>query len=414
MARDCWKLLALTPLLLASLGCAPGEEPVEGGMHEQVADFERGPHRGRWLEDGDFAVELTIFEDGVPPEFRAFVFRDRKPVEPAGVDLEVTLRRLGERIDRIAFVARGDHLLGDKTVHEPHSFDAEIVAREGGREHRFRFSSYENRVTLTPEQIRSVDIAVAAAGSAMISERVVLSGRIAPDADSLARVRARYPGVVRSVRKRVGDPVAPGDVLAVIESNESLQPYELRAQLAGTVIGRDAAPGDFVSVERELFEIADLRTVWVDLDVYRRDIGRLRVGQPVEIDALDGSPLASSKLDYLSAIGAAETQTILARAVLPNPDRMLRPGFFVTAEVEVDRSRVDVAVVPEALQRIGDQDVVFIAVDGTFEARPVEIGRRDANHVEITSGLTDGQQYVAAGSFILKAETGKSGASHDH
>ena len=248
----------------------------------------------------------------------------------------------------------------------------------------------------------------------MISEHVRLNARIAPDADALAHVRARYPGVVRSVRKRLGDPVASGDLLAVIESNESLQPYELRAQMAGTVIARDVAPGDFVSVDRELFEIADLRTVWVDLDVYRRDIGRLRVSQPVEIDALDGSAVAASKLDYLSAIGAAETQTLLARVVLPNPDRTLRPGFFVTAEVEVDRSRVEVSVVPEALQRIGDWDVVFIAVDGTFEAQPVEIGRRDASHVEITSGLTDGQPYVAAGSFILKAEAGKSGASHDH
>jgi cobalt-zinc-cadmium efflux system membrane fusion protein len=414
MARDCWKLIASTLLLLASPGCVPDDELANVGAHEEVADFERGPHDGRWFADGDFAVELMMFEDGVPPEFRAFVFRDRKLVEPAGVELEVTLRRLGESVDRIAFAAHGGYVVGDMTVHEPHSYDAEIVAREGGREHRFQFSSYENRVTLTPDQIRSVGIGVAVAGPATISERVRVHGRIAPDEDTLAHVRARYPGVVRSVRKRLGDTVTPGDLLAVVESNESLQPYELRAQLAGTVIARNAAPGDFVSVDHELFEIADLRTVWVDLDVYRRDVGRLRVGQPVEVDALDGSPLATSKLDYISEIGEAATQTLLARVVLPNPDRLLRPGFFVTAEIEVDRSRVEVAVVPEALQRIGDRDVVFIAVDGTFEARRVEIGRRDTSHVEITSGLMDGQQYVAAGSFMLKAEAGKSGASHDH
>jgi cobalt-zinc-cadmium efflux system membrane fusion protein len=330
------------------------------------------------------------------------------------VELEVVLHRLGMRVDRIAFAARGAYLLGDMTVHEPHSFDAEIVAREGGREHRFRFSSYENRVTLTPEQIQSVGIDVVVAGPATISERVHLNGRIVPDEDSLAHVRARYPGVVRSVRKRLGDTVAPGDVLGVIESNESLQPYELRAQMAGTVIAREIAPGDFVSVDRELFEIADLRNVWVDLDAYRRDIGRLRVGQPVEIDALDGSPLAASSLAYLSAIGAEDSQTLLARVVLPNPDRTLRPGFFVTADVEVERSQIEVAVVPEALQRIGDWDVVFLAVGGMFEAQPVAIGRRDASHVEITSGIAVGQSYVAAGSFILKAEAGKSGASHDH
>ena len=90
----------------------------------------------------------------------------------------------------------------------------------------------------------------------------------------------RFPGVVRSVHKRLGDAVARGDLLAMIESNESLQPFELRAPLAGTVIAKDVAPGEFVSTERELFQIADLASVWVDLDVYRRDFGRLRVGQP--------------------------------------------------------------------------------------------------------------------------------------
>jgi cobalt-zinc-cadmium efflux system membrane fusion protein len=86
----------------------------------------------------------------------------------------------------------------------------------------------------------------------------------------------------------------------------------------------------------------------------------------------------------------------------------------VTAEVEVGTSPVPVAVSLDALQRLRDWDVVFLAAGDVFEAQPVELGRRDALHVEILSGLTAGQPYVAAGSFILKAEAGKSGATHDH
>jgi cobalt-zinc-cadmium efflux system membrane fusion protein len=82
--------------------------------------------------------------------------------------------------------------------------------------------------------------------------------------------------------------------------------------------------------------------------------------------------------------------------------------------VEVAASDVPVAVEATALQRLRDWDVVFIAHGDVFEARPVELGRRDAERVEIVSGLAAGQAYVAAGSFILKAEAGKSGASHDH
>ncbi len=406
---------ALAVLLLLSVapGCARDEHAHDGGAHME-AGFERGPHRGRWLADGDFALELTIFEEGVPPEFRAFVYRGKEPSDPSTVELEVTLRRLGDRVDRIRFAPRGDHLLGDQTVYEPHSFDAEVVAREGGREHRFQFSSYENRVTLAPEQLEAAGITVATAAPATIHEHVVLNGRIAPNEDALAHVMPRFPGVVRSVHKRLGDSVARGDVLAVIESNESLQPFELRAPLTGTVIAKDVAPGELASSDRALFEIADLGSVWVDLDVYRRDFGRLRVGQPVRIDAGDGSAPASSTLAYLSPIGSLNTQTLLARAVLPNPDRSWRPGLFVTAEVQVDAAPVPVAVAAEALQRVRDWDVVFLAAGELFEAQPVELGRRDAERVEITAGLAAGQRYVATGSFILKAEAGNSGATHDH
>jgi membrane fusion protein, heavy metal efflux system len=411
------KASVLASVLVAgfAIGCARDDRAEAEGEHApQAAAYERGPHRGRWLEDGDFAIELTIFEEGVPPEFRAFVYRKDEPVDPSGVALEVTLHRLGNRLDRIGFAPRGDYLLGDQTVYEPHSFDAEVVAREGGREHRFSFSSYENRVTLAPEQRETAGIAVAPAEPATIRERVVLNGRIAANEDSLAHVMPRFPGVVRSVSKRLGDAVARGEVLATIESNESLQPFDLRAHLAGTVIAKDVTPGEFVSTDRELFRIADLTNVWVDLDVYRRDFARLRVGQPVRVDAGDGTDPVATAISYLSPIGSVSTQTLLARAVLPNPDRSWRPGLFVTAEVEVGAAPVEVAVAADAIQRVRDWDVVFIAAGDVFEAQPIELGRRDTDRVEVVSGLAAGQAYVTSGSFILKAEAGKSGATHDH
>jgi cobalt-zinc-cadmium efflux system membrane fusion protein len=405
--------LVWTMALLALLASCAREDAHEDSAGAE-SSYERGPHGGRWLTDGDFALELTIFEAGIPPEFRAYTYRDGKPIDPANVELTATLRRLGDRVDTIRFAPRGDHLLGDRTVDEPHSFDAELAAREGGREHRFAFSTYENRVTLTAEQQAGAGIALATAGPATIREHVVLNGRIAPNEDALVRVMPRFPGVVRALGKRLGDPVARGDLLATIESNESLQTFELRAPLAGTVVAKDVSPGEFVGNERELFQIADLSTVWVDLDVYRRDFGRLRVGQPVRVDAGDGGPPVETTLRYLSPIGSMNTQTLLARAVLPNPDRSWRPGLFVTAEVGIAAAEVPVAVERGALQRIRDRDVVFVNAGDVFEAQPVELGRRDGELVEIVSGLAAGQSYVAEGSFVVKADAGKSGAAHDH
>jgi cobalt-zinc-cadmium efflux system membrane fusion protein len=403
-------------LVALGMGAACARERTDTPAHEHAGEESsaRGPHGGRWLEDGAFALELVLVEDGGEPELRGFVYRDKRLADPSGVELEVTLRRLGDRIERIGFAPHADHLRGAPGVAEPHSFDVEVRAREGGREHRWEYASYEGRVTLAPDQIAAVGIAIARAQTAAIRERVVLFGRVVANEDALVHVMPRFPGVVRSVHKRLGDAVAPRDLLAVIESNESLHPFELRAPLAGTVIARDVSPGEFVSSERELFQIADLTTVWVDLDVHRRDFTRLRAGQPVRIDPSDGSPAVETTLAYLSPVGSPNTQTLLARAVLPNPDRSWRPGLFATGEVEVAATEAPVTVAAEALQRLTDRDVVFIAAGGEFEAQPVEIGRRDAQRVEITRGLAAGQLYVAAGSFILKAEVGKSGAAHEH
>jgi cobalt-zinc-cadmium efflux system membrane fusion protein len=395
-------------------GCVCAENESEDPAHHETVDFERGPHGGRWLEDGDFALELSLVEGEPPRAFRAYLYRNGEPSDPSAIQLEVALRRLGGRIDRIGFEARGDHLVGSQIVDEPHSFDVEIVAREGGREHRFAFASYENRVTLDPEQLEAAGITLATAGPTTIRERVVLNGRITPNEDALVHVMPRFPGVVRAVHKRLGDPVARGDLVATIESNESLQPFELRAQIPGTVIAKDVAPGEFVSTDHELFQIANLDSVWVDLDAYRRDFGRLRVGQPVRIDAGNGGPPGESTLSYLSPIGSTNTQTLLARAVLANPDRSWWPGLFVTADVEIGADAVPVAVAVEAVQRLRGQDVVFINDGTVFEAQPVELGRRDVSQVEILSGLTAGQRYVATGSFVLKADVAKSGAAHDH
>ena len=402
---------------LAAFGCSGDEAAGGHGDHAEAGgaeEFERGPHRGRWLEDGAFALELTIFEDGVPPEFRAFVYQGGEPRDPAGVALEVTLSRLGGRSDRISFAQRGEYLLGDREVSEPHSFEVEVVARASGKEHRFAYSSYENRVTLMPEQLSAAGIAVEAAGPATIRERVALNGRIVANEDALAHVMPRFPGVVRSVHKRLGDAVAKNDLLAVIESNESLHPYELRARIAGTVLARDVAPGEFVGTDREIFSIADLSTVWADLDVYRRDFSRLKKGQRVLIDADDGSLPVEATLAYLSPVGSVNTQTLLARAVLANADGSWRPGLFVSAQVQVGEVAAPVTVRQEALQRVRDWDVVFVADKNVFEAQPVELGRRDGDRVEIVSGLPAGMPYAATGSFVLKAEAGKSGASHDH
>jgi cobalt-zinc-cadmium efflux system membrane fusion protein len=246
-------------------------------------------------------------------------------------------------------------------------------------------ASPPDRVSLTPEQVRAAGIETAIAGPVTVRVMRPLSGRVVANEDALAHVAPRFPGIVRSVHKHIGDAVAEGDLLAVIESNESLHPYEIRARLAGVVLERDVAPGEFVSTDRPILTVGNLSTVWVDLDVYRRDFAHLARGQRVWVDAEDGRAPAEAVISYLAPIGAENTQTLVARAVLANADGRWRPGQFVSARVLVQAVAAAVAVPLAAVQRLGEDQVVFVADGDVFEAQPVELGARDEESVEIVA-----------------------------
>jgi cobalt-zinc-cadmium efflux system membrane fusion protein len=405
--------------LLALAGAACGGDATtrgdgHGETHGDEAEFARGPNGGRLLEDGDFALEIALYEAGGTAEMRAWGTRRGAAIPPDEIDLTVGLARFGGRVERVAFAPAGAFLRGDRTIAEPHSFDVTVAARHGGEEHRFAYASYEGRVEVAAEAARATGIRVETAGPARIAETVVLHGRVEPDGDRTAQVTPRFPGIAVEVCKQLGDAVARDEVVAVVESNESLRPYEVRSRLAGTAIAKAIVPGEFVASDAAIYVVSDLSRVWVDLQAHRLDFERLRVGQRVEVDDAAGGPPIEARITYLSPLGAPDSQSLLARVVVENADHRLRPGLFVTARVTVAEIEAPVAVRSEALQRLRDWDVVFRAAGDTYEAQPVELGARDAAWVEIRSGLAAGDAYVAEGSFVLKADVGKSGASHDH
>ncbi len=297
----------------------------------------------------------------------------------------------------------------------PKGEEAAEHAEEHGDEHAHEHEHEGGgMVHLTEAQRQNARLGIVEAGPAKIKKVLPLFGKIAANEEHIAHLMPRFPGVVKVVKKRLGDKVERGEVLATVESNESLTSYNLTVEIAGTVIEKDASPGEFVKGEKAIFVIADLSTVWVDLSVYRQDFAQLREGVRVWVEAEEGAPAMESTLSYLSPFGAESTQTMLARAVISNPKGDLRPGLFVTAEAMIGEKEAAVTVKAGALQTLGEETVVFVEEGDAFEARAVEIGERDREVVEIVSGLKSGEKYVAENSFILKAEIKKGEAEHEH
>lgn len=278
---------------------------------------------------------------------------------------------------------------------------------EAGEEHE------APKVKLTPAARKNAGLKIEEAEPAKVKMLLPLYGKLAANEETLAHVQPRFPGIVKEVRKRLGDHVEKGDVLAIVESNDSLRPYEIKSEIGGTVIKKEIAIGEFAKNEDTIFIIADLTTAWVDLSVFRQDFARLQIGQTVWVHPGDDVESIETKIAYISPFGTEGTQTMLARCVVPNAKGDLRPGLFVNAEVAIGETDAPVTVRLAAIQTWKEKPVVFVEDGDVFAAREVELGAKDTERVEILSGLLPGDKYVSDNSFILKAELGKGEAADE-
>lgn len=381
--------------------------------HEaSTTDFERGPHGGRLLKSGEFALELAIFETGVPPEFRAWSTLGGLPIEPGQVDLEVRLTRLGDLIDTIEFQPEDDFLRGNQVVYEPHSFVVAIDARSAGVTHQWEYENFEGRTQIGADVATAFELETGIAGPAELRETIEAYGRVEPNAERVSVIRARFEGLIQSVLVSQGEYVKAGQTLLTVESDESLNSYQVKAPISGIVTERYANAGE-PTAGRPLITLIDTSSVWVNLAVFPGNLMRVQAGAPVTVFLANGEHSVTGTIDRINVI-ADDNQAVMARVVLDNPEGQFHPGSYVRAQIEVARYTVPLAVKRAGLQAFRDFTVVYAQIGDEYEVRMLELGREDDEWAEVLSGLEPGTRYVTNNSYLIKADIEKSGASHDH
>jgi cobalt-zinc-cadmium efflux system membrane fusion protein len=249
-------------------------------------------------------------------------------------------------------------------------------------------------------------------------EETLWKKRISPEQDYLVSRQVLAEAEIKTqaaVEKLLALRLSRTDIEGLpTEPVGALARYEIRAPFDGSIVEKHIAVGEAVKEDATIFVIADLSTVRAEVTIYAKDLKAIREGHVVTVRSDVTGSQATGRLAHVGPLVGEQTRAARAHVLIPNPDGRWRPGLFVTVHTVEEETTVPVTVTADALQQFRDWDVVFIQVGDLFEVRPVKLGRRDRDRVEVVSGLSAGERYVSKNSYILKAELEKAGATHDH
>ena len=293
-----------------------------------------------------------------------------------------------------------DH--NDKHVHDEARSQKDDHGNEQGHEE-------ELATKIDHSMAAQVGIQTTLPRSQILNQTIISYGSVTTGPEQLSHVRARYTGMIKSVKYSIGDVVKRGDLLARVESNESLKVYNILAPINGTIIQRHANTGE-VTQDQVLFSIANFDTLWAEFRIYPTQQSQVSMGQTVNINV--NEHIITGKIKHI--IPALNKPYQLARVQFNNQVYGLSPGLLVEGHIVIGKVLVTLAVVKTAIQSMGEQRGVFVQQGEQYEFTPLQLGRSDDTYTEVLSGLTAKQSYVSKNSYLIKADIEKSEAEHEH
>lgn len=209
--------------------------------------------------------------------------------------------------------------------------------------------------------------------------------------------------------------MAVEDIDQVRDSGRPSETIMFRAPASGVIVEKMAVRGMRITAGQALYRVADLSTVWVEADIYERDLAAVRTGTTasVSVQAYPDRSFAG-RVSYIAPIVTPDTRTVRTRITMANPHGLLKPNMLATVTLRT-RSSDALIVPPDAVVETGTRQVVFVADGrGRFVPRDVRVGRRTADDAEILSGLTEGEQVAESATFFIDSESQLRSALHGY
>ncbi|MCF6271015.1 MAG: efflux RND transporter periplasmic adaptor subunit [Melioribacteraceae bacterium] len=292
-----------------------------------------------------------------------------------------------------------------------HENEADVEDEHGEEPH-----GDEESINISDEVMKEFGIELQIAGGGNIAVHKDLTGEIVPNTYNVAHIVPRFAGIVKEVYQRIGDNIKKGDKIATIESNESLVTYDVISSIDGTILELHMTPGELIGDDKHIVMVANLNNVWAELSIYQQDLGKIKVGQNVEITSPHSETVFKGKLFYISPIVDEATRTAFARVKLNNTKGIWKPGMFISGSVLTNYKKVKIAVPVNAIQILDGERVIFINDNGGFRPQVVTLGLENNNLIEVIDGLHVGEEYVSKGAYTFKSEILKEsfGGGHAH
>lgn len=200
-------------------------------------------------------------------------------------------------------------------------------------------------------------------------------------------------------------------MMGVNPENLSGSVFPLTAPFAGTVIEKKAVLGELAPPDQSLFTVADLSTLWIEADLFEKDLAKVRPGMQasVTVSAYPGE-VFKGRLTYISSVVDKDSRTVKARVEVPNLDGRLKPEMFATAAIQTGSGAKALLLPEDAVLLVQGQPTVFVAEKNgfAFSPRAVEVGERIQGRIVIRSGVAAGESVVTSGAYALKARLLKS------
>ena len=385
-----FKLIIIFCFLIILSGC--GNKTSEQSHNKQIVLTE-AQERNAKIQTEPLSVMDIELQITIPAQFKArnqSIERVYSPIDGKITDVYVepgTILKIGQPIVKI----KSDEISQIQLEFLEKILDIDANYNELKAQYNLSNQNYNREKTLYNEKISSR------------AEYEAAYAQLRKDKANIEALNLKRSSLINVYRQRLA--VYGGSIDNVIKTRQ-ISPYiTIKATKNGVLLERKVNPGEIVEKNRELFNLADLKTIWLVGYAFEKDSPYLHLGEAVTGTIEGSSSTINGVLSYVSPILDNTTKTLEVRAEIPNKDFKIKPNMY--AEMFVNTGIAHVLAIPtDAVEKFGDYNFAYVKVaPHTYEERKVETGKKNDKYTEIISGVKAGEEVVTTGSFELLGES---------